>query len=434
MTNPPKPDSIQITIDSLGARGDGVGRLPDGRRVFVAGGLPGERLAVALGEARDDGVSARIEAVLEPSPQRAEPACRHFGTCGGCALQHLNQTGYAAFKMEQVRAALARGGLNPGAIEGPFISPPGSRRRATLAAYRDHTRLAFGFNEQRSNKIVDLAECPVLSPRLVAIFPLLRETLSKILQPGQGMDISLIDSAGAVDAVMRPWVAKKSKEQLPLFMLERLSAFAEGADLARLTWQNSAGDDTDLTPVAWRKPFTVNFSGTSVTPPPGAFLQATPQGEAVLTEAVLRALPKKAKVADLYAGCGTFTFAMAAARHKVHAVEGFAPALAALKAAMPGKPVTAEKRDLAREPLSARELDAFDAVVMDPPRVGAQAQARMLARSSVRLAVSVSCSLASFVKDGAVLQDAGFRLERLTVVDQFLWSPHIELAGVFRRA
>lgn len=430
---------VTVTIESLGARGDGIGRLPDGRRVFVPGVLPDEVVSVTPGDARDDGVSGRLNAVLQTSPDRIEAACQHFRTCGGCVLQQMNEAAYRAFKMDQVRKVLERNGLLIDVIDGPHISPPGSRRRATMAAFKASNRLVVGFNEQRSNKIVDLQECPVMVPRLMRLLPPLRKALSDILQAGQGMDISVVESGGAVDMVLRPWVKKKKKseEQLPLKLLERMAAFAEEADIDRLSWQNSADDETDLTPLAWRRPFAVDFSGVAVTPPPGAFLQATVPGEAALVRAVLDALAntrkKPKRVADLYAGCGTFTFAMAAEKYRVHAVEGFVPALNALQGSLRGFAITAEKRDLARDPLMAKEMKDYDAVVMDPPRVGAAEQAKMLAKSEVPLVISVSCSPASFARDAAILKEGGYRFEKLTVVDQFLWSPHIELVGVFRR-
>lgn len=427
--------TFDITIDTIGARGDGVGRLPDGRKVFVSAVLPGENVQIEPGETTQDGVRARLINVIESSPDRIAPPCRHFESCGGCVLQHMNEASYRCLKMEQVTQILSRNGIMPAAIEGPFISAPGSRRRAVMAAYRDHTQFVLGFNEQRSNKIVDIAECPVLSPRLVAVVPQLRATISKILQPGQGMDIAVMESNGDIDMVLRPWTKKKTHDDLPMFMLERLSAFAEAADIARLSWQNSADDESDLTQVSWRKPFTVDFSGTIVTPPPGAFLQATRDGEAALIKAVIEGLPKKGKIKaiDLYAGCGTFTFALSALKHKVHAVEGFAPALNALKVAMPGRPVTAEKRDLARDPLMHKELNEYNVAVIDPPRIGAAEQVKMLARSDVPTLIYVSCSAASFAKDAEILTDKGFKLQKLTVVDQFLWSPHVELVGIFRR-
>lgn len=432
--------TVTITIDSIGAKGDGVGRLPDGRRVFVSGVLPGETVAVALGAARDDGLAGRLERVLTPSENRIAPACRHFGTCGGCVLQHMNGQGYSAFKMDQVRKTLERAGLDLPEIDGPHISPPGARRRVTMAAYRAGQRLVIGFNESRSNKIVPLSECPVIAPRFLTVLPALHQALLQVLEDRQGMDISMMESGGAIDVVLRPWTKfkpagkrKAGDSRIPLHILETLSAFAEQADIARLSWQNSATDEADLTPVLWRKPFTVNFSGTVVTPSPGAFLQATKQGEAALVRAVTATLTPPLRVADLYAGCGTFTFALSAAGHKVHAVEGFAPALQALRDAMPGRPVTAEKRDLARDPLGEKELKNFDAVVLDPPRIGAKEQIAAIAWSDIAQVVYVSCSPASFARDGAVLSDAGFTLEKLTVIDQFLWTPHVELVGVFKR-
>lgn len=429
-------DQIDITIETLGARGDGIGHLADGRAVFVPGALPGEAVRVTLGDAREGGVSATLDAVLTPSEDRIEALCRHYERCGGCVLQHIDAQAYRDFKVGQVQNLLARHDLAIETIEGPYVSPPGARRRATFASYKDGTdRFVLGFNEQRSNKIVDLEECPVLNPRLMALVPLLREILPNILQREHGMDIAVTESGGMVDMVMRPWVKKqKPTEHLPRHIVERLSVFAEKADLARLSWQKTADDETDLLTVVIRHPFIVDFSGVMVNPPPGAFLQATPDGEKVLAEAVVAAMPRRAKkVADLYAGCGTFTFALGVAKYKVHAVEGFAPAYNALKVAMPGKPVTAEKRDLAREPLMPKELNAYDAVVLDPPRVGALEQVKMLARSTVDTIIYVSCNPASFARDGEVLKKAGYVFSSLRIVDQFLWSPHTELVGVFRR-
>lgn len=436
-----------ITIESLGARGDGIGRLPDGRRIFVPGVLPGETVYVVPGAAREDGVAGKLVSVTVASPLRADPPCAHYAVCGGCVLQHVQDTAYRDFKMDQVRKALHRAGVDAPGMQGPFVSQPGTRRRVTLAAYRgDGGRLVVGFNESRSNKIVDLAECPVMVPVLMAVLPRLRRALRDVLQPRQGMDIAMMESGGAVDMVLRPWVKRergkgrrknRDDNRLPLPLLETLGAFAEDADIARLSWQNEAGNDADITPIVWRRAFTVDFSGTAVTPPPGGFLQATLQGEAALVSAVMDAMvdkvPGKVHVADLYAGCGTFTFALARAGYHVHAVEGFEPAVAALKQAAAGQRVSTEMRDLARDPLGARELERFGAVVIDPPRIGAKEQVEMIARSQLGRVVYVSCNPVTFARDGAILQEAGFNLRSLSVVDQFLWSPHIELAGVFVR-
>ncbi len=425
-----------ITIETIGARGDGIGHLPSGETVFVPGALPGEVVTVVLGDMRDGGVSATLQSVVTSAAGRIAALCGHFERCGGCVLQHLDTQTYGDFKVEQVRHLLDRHGLKIEAIDGPHISAPGTRRRATLAAYKDNSdKFVIGFNEQRSNKIVDLAECPVLHSRLTGLVPLLRDVLPTILQREQGMDIAVAESGGMVDMVMRPWVKKKkTNDHLARHIVERLSAFADKADLARLSWQNSSDDETDLLTVVARHPFVVNFSGVSVMPPPGAFLQATEDGERALVETVLASLPKRAKkVLDLYAGCGTFTFAMAKAKYKVHAIEGFEPALNALKIAMPGNPVTAEKRDLVREPLMPKELSVYDAVILDPPRVGALEQVKMLVRSTVDTVIYVSCSPASFARDAELLTEGGYLFKKLTVVDQFLWSQHIELVGVFSR-
>lgn len=367
--------------------------------------------------------------------------CRHFGTCGGCTLQGVADVDYRAGKMARVTEALRARGIDPDSltIDGPHVSPPGARRRAVMAAYRGHDKFVIGFNEPRSNKIVDLQECPVLHPRLAALIPGLRDCIASILTAGQGMDVAMTESGRAVDIVLRPWVRGKNPPLPQGFMLERLSALAEAEDIARLSWQIRADDPSDVMPVAWRKPFTVDFSGTIVSPPPGAFMQATAEGEAALCAFVLDHLPqKKLNILDLFAGCGTFTFTLAARKgYKVHAVEGYRPALEALQKAMPGRPVSAECRDLAEEPFLPRELKDYDVVLLDPPRIGAveqvKALARMDAKSNLKTVIYISCHADSFARDASILQQAGFTIGPVRVVDQFLWSPHVELAAVLRR-
>lgn len=352
-------------------------------------------------------------------------------------MQGVPEAEYRAGKMARIGDALRARGIDPDSltIDGPYVSPPGARRRAVMAAYRGHDKFVIGFNEPRSNKIVDLAECPVLHPRLVALVPGLRDCIASILTAGQGMDVAMTEADGTIDVVLRPWVRGKTPPLPQGFMLERLSALAEAHDIARLSWQVRADDPSDVIPVAWRKPFTVDFAGTRVSPPPGAFLQATPQGEAALCAFVLDHLPqKKLKILDLFAGCGTFTFTLAARKgYKVHAVEGYRPALEAVMKAMPGRPVSAECRDLAEEPFLPRELKDYDVVLLDPPRIGAVEQVKALARSDVKTVIYISCHADSFARDASILQQAGFAIGPVRVVDQFLWSPHVELAAVLRR-
>jgi len=417
-----RPAEAEIEIDAIGGRGDGIGRL-GGKLVFVPYAAPGDRLRIRLEGEREGGLLGRIVARLADGPGRTTPPCRHFADCGGCALQHLEPSAYRAWKQALLREALSRRG-----IEAPAASlvavPPASRRRAVLAAEREGARIRLGFNAAASRRIVDLAVCPVLQPVLAGLLAPLRAALAEVLAPRERADLALTATDSGVDL----WL--QSRRDLSLAARQALIGLAERYDLARI----SLGPDAE--PLILRRPPRILLGGAPVALPPGGFLQATVEGEAALTGAVLAALAGRGRVADLFAGCGTFSLPLAAQRHaRVHAVEGDGPALAALAAAARGLDgrITTERRDLARAPLAAAEFDRFEAVVFDPPRVGAREQALEIGRSRLDLAVAISCNPSSFARDARILLDAGFRLESLLPVDQFLWSPHLELVASFRR-
>ncbi|GGF41765.1 RNA methyltransferase [Aliidongia dinghuensis] len=411
---------IELVIDKLGSEGVGVARL-DGRPVLVPGSLPGEQVRV-----RVMGGAADLLDVIAPSPSRIEPACRHFGTCGGCALQHLAWQPYLDFKRDLVVDALRRQGLADVPVEAVAPSPPESRRRATLEAKRTSGGVLLGFHARASHQIVDLGECPVLLPDLARLLPSLRTLLATLLLPGGSATVLLGQGPGGIDLGLA-LAAAPDLEQL-----ERLTAFADAQDLARLWWR--VGDMAPV-PAAQRRPLGHRFGDVPVEPPAGGFLQATADGEAALTAEVVAALAGAERVADLFAGCGTFGLALGA-RALLHAVEGDAAALGALTAAARRAGlgfVSTERRDLDARPLLAAELRRFDAVLFDPPRAGAKAQVEQLAKSTVPRVIGVSCNPATFARDARILVDGGYHLERVLPVDQFVWSPHVELVGRFRR-
>lgn len=415
---------IDLEIAALGSHGDGVGYIGgqagDGA-VFVPFSAPGDHLRVTIVGERDGGQLGRIVLRLKDGAGRAPPPCRHFGTCGGCALQHVKPETYVAWKQALVGQALARRGIEAEIL--PLrILPRATRRRAVFAAARRGERLTLGFNASGSASIVDLQVCLILDPKLVALLPPLRQALLAVLGPREKADIAVLTMDSGIDV----WI--QGRHSPDLVAREALTMLASEQDLARI----SAGPDAE--PVILRRQPRAVFGKVAVALPPGAFLQPTAAGEALLTEAVSTTLAGRARIADLYAGCGTFTFPLAASA-KVHAVEGDGPALSALAAAARslGGRVSAERRDLARAPLTAAELRRFDAVVFDPPRAGAKEQAAEIARSNLDLALGVSCHPGSFARDARILIDGGFRLERVLPVDQFPWSPHLELVGVFRR-
>jgi len=418
------PPTPVVRIDALGARGDGVGRLPDGRTAYVPLAAPGDRVRVRPGAKRGDGVAADLLEVVEAGADRADPPCPHYGDCGGCALQHLTDDAYGAYVRARVAEPLARVGLAAVEVAPPVRVLPGDRRRIVLAARRTAAGVVLGFNARRSGRIVDVAACLVADPPLVALLPELRRVLGEVLPAGGGIDVSATVLDDGLDVVLVGRLAPGLAER------EALAAFAERLDLARLTLR--AGPRGAPEPLAWRRDGVVRFAGVRVRVPPGGFLQASRAGEAALRELVAGGVHGAPRIADLFAGSGTFAVPLAAGGAAVHAVEGDAEAHAALSAVrLPG--LATARRDLERDPLAPAELDRFDAVVFDPPRAGAAAQAAEIARSRVPVVVGVSCSPETFARDARTLADGGYRLERVVPVDQFLWSPHVELAGVFRR-
>jgi len=424
--NAPPPRTVELTIDLLGARGDGIARL-DGEAVFVPFTVAGDRVLARIEGRRGDGLTAALIEVLEPGPGRASPPCAHYGRCGGCSAQHLDDALYAEWKRELLITQLARQGLAEVTV-GPLVRvPPASRRRADFTFVRAKGAILLGFNGRASHTVVDIERCPLLDPDLSAALPGLRGMLSGIAVDGGGeMTVTLTE--GGLDVLV------EAPARLDLFERETLAAAAEALDLARLHWRRPGTGLVE--PIARRHPAMVRFAGIAVEPAPGAFLQPTRGGELAIAEAILSAIPRDVPVADLYAGCGSFSLPLAL-RGPVRAVEGEQGPVAALDAAARagGLPLTTEVRDLARRPLAAHELKAYPAVVLDPPRAGAAAQAAELAkpvRGGPTTIAMVSCNPATLARDLRTLCDGGWRIERITPIDQFPWSAHLEAVTILR--
>jgi 23S rRNA (uracil1939-C5)-methyltransferase len=364
-------------------------------------------------------------ALLAAGPGRAEPACPHFGRCGGCALQHLDPAAYRETKLDRLCGALRRVGIDP-AVVMPLRTVPPARRRARLGLFRprDPRRAAVvGFRERFRHELVDLRECLVLEPALLALAGGLRRLAADLLAPGGAADALLARTDSGVDLLLE---MSKLPER---GALEALAEFAQARDLARIVWRTGQKDIL----VAERRPVRIVLSGIAVPYPPGAFLQPCEAAAGILVAEVLAGVGAARPAVDLYAGLGGFALALARAG-PVHAVEGDARAAAALAAAASAAPgLTVERRDLARDPLPAELLARYSAAVLDPPRAGAARQAAALAASAMETIVSVSCNPATFARDAALLIGGGFRLEKIEPVDQFVWSPHLELVGVFQR-
>ncbi|MEQ8813571.1 MAG: class I SAM-dependent RNA methyltransferase [Thalassobaculum sp.] len=430
-------DPIELTIDLVGGRGDGVGHAEvklgwetQRRSVFVPYTLPGERVRARPEADRGEGVFASPMELLEVSPDRVEPPCPHFMTCGGCALQHWADDPYAAWKAEQVRGHLRRVGLGEVEVAGTVRAQPGTRRRADLSARRLTTGTVMGFHERQGNRIVDVAECPVLEPALQAVLPAFRSALEQRLPGAASADLLLALLDTGVDALL------VLPDHPDLAAREAWAALAESLDLARLSVRR-AGEGHDRTePLAARRAATVRFGGIDVTPPAGGFLQATRSGEAAIRDAVAAAAEGAGRRIDLFSGLGTLALPLAAGGPVV-AADGDARAIAALRAAADaagiGDRLATEVRDLFARPFEGAELVGVELAVFDPPRAGAKAQAEALAASTVPTVVAVSCNPATFARDARILIDGGYRLDRVLPIDQFLWSPHIELVAVLRR-
>ncbi len=411
-------DSIANTrtleILRIGHKGDG--ETAEG--IYVPFTVPGDKVTVEV-----EGDRGRIVRIVEPGPTRAKPVCQHFVICGGCALQHLEPAAYSDWKREQVLHALAQRGIT-GIDVAPLIAvAPRTRRRAVFTARLVNGAVMIGFQERGSHFIVDMAECHVVHPDLFALVPRLREALVDILPEHARAEIDVMRADNGIDMVLGV-----GRLTLDGALRTRLAALAAKLGVIRLAVNGELVAQSEAPVLGW--------AGAKVTPPPAAFLQAVPEAEVTLQTLVTAAVGNAKRVADLFAGCGAFTFPLAR-KSAVAAYDSETAAIEALTAARnaPGlKPITADRRDLFRRPLLKHELDAFDAVVIDPPRAGAKAQSEQLATSKVRTIVAVSCSPTTFARDARTLIDGGYRLKSVTPIDQFLWSPHIELVAVFERS
>ena len=407
------------TIERLGRKGDGVA-LSGNDKALAPLTLPGE---VIEGEAADGRIAA--PRIVTPSPDRVRAPCPHYRACGGCSLMHGSESFLRDWKVGVVTQALRAQGL-AAPVAGVHVSPPWSRRRAVLSGRRTKKGALLGFHARASDVIVDIADCMVLRPAILAALPLLRELVVAGGTRAGEMALTVTETGAGLD------VAVTGGKPMDAALLPRLAALAERGDWARLTW---AGPDQDGQSIT-RRPPVLGFGRARVVPPPGGFLQATPEGQAALLAAVRDITRGARSVLDLFAGCGTFSLPLAETA-RVHAVEGLSAPLDALAAGAraaspPLHRITTEVRDLARRPLLPDEL-THDAIVIDPPRAGAEAQARQIALSRAETLAWVSCDPVTFARDARILADQGLSISRIYVIDQFRWSPHVETVAEIRR-
>ena len=421
-------ETLEIEIESLGAQGDGVAQWA-GRTLYVSGALPGETVRVRTGPKKGDGVACALVDVLAPVPERIQPLCPVYQRCGGCTLQHLDAQAYADLKRARIVEALAKRGIDAEAkVLAPLLIGPHTRRRVTFSAEHKGGISALGFNAAASHLLVDVDDCPVLSDDLNRTIAPLKALMARVLPDGGRARVAVTATDGALDVLI------ESDIEPNLAAREAIAAFSALDAGARVAWKQGR---LDPEPIAQPRAPVVLLGGVEVELPPGAFLQASREGEQALGERVMSAVQGAKRVADLFCGLGTFTLPLAAAGLVVRAVDSFAPPVRALERAAGraglGGRVLGEVRDLEQNPLEARELDKFDAVVFDPPRAGAAAQVRHIAESTVSTVVAVSCNPATFARDARILLDGGYQLVDVLPVDQFTFSPHLELVARFAR-
>ncbi|MBX4875308.1 class I SAM-dependent RNA methyltransferase [Rhizobium bangladeshense] len=411
-----------VTIEKLGAQGDGIASHADGP-VYVPFSLPGETVAIARVKSQ-----GTIMSIAAPSPDRQEPPCRHFGpdgvngTCGGCTLQHLADGPYRDFKRQLVIDALKSKGLTPDVGE---IVParPGERRRLVFAARRTERDMLIGFNQAESHHIVAIEECPISSAGIVARLPAIKAIAASLATSAEPFRVAVLETLSGLD-IAADEIKKLSDPQ----RRKAIETVLGLRGIARVTVNGEILVEPS-------KPL-IDFGGVSVSPPPGGFAQATKPAEEAMAELVLAHAGKAKRIADLFAGAGTFSLRLARIG-RVHAVEAEAKALAALDQAARKtqglKPVTIEKRDLFRRPLMTQEFKPYDAVVFDPPRAGAEFQCKELARSAVKKIAAVSCNPLTLARDLAILVEGGYRITGVTPIDQFLWASHVEVVATLEK-
>jgi 23S rRNA (uracil1939-C5)-methyltransferase len=411
-----------VTIEKLGAQGDGIASSAGGP-VYVPFSLPGETVAIARVKSQ-----GTIMSITTPSPDRQEPPCRHFGpdgvngTCGGCTLQHMADAPYGAFKRQLVIDALKSKGLTPEVGE---IVParPGERRRVVFAARKTEKDMLIGFNQAESHDIVAIEECPISSAGIIARLPAIRAISASLATSAEPFRVAVLETLSGLDISVDE-VKKLSDPQ-------RRKAIETALSLRGIARVSLNGEIL----VEPSKPM-VEFGGVQVSPPPGGFTQATKPAEEAMAELVTAHAGKAKRIADLFAGAGTFSLRLARIG-RVHAVEAEAKALAALDHAARNtqglKPVTVEKRDLFRRPLMTQEFKPYDVVVFDPPRAGAEFQCQELARSGVKKIVAVSCNPLTLARDLAILVEGGYRITGVTPIDQFLWTSHVEVVATLEK-
>jgi len=417
-----------VEIEFVGPLGDGIATY-QGHPLYIAGAVQGDVVSVDIRKSEDGQLRGNIIEWHQQGAGRIDAPCPYFNTCGGCITQHLSPEYYPEWKISSVRAVLDRAKIVPELWGDPVFIPHATRRRASFAAMRTGKEVRLGFHLPKSNDIVRIDNCIVLTPRLNEILARIGPWLAKIIKEQTLTDILLQDVDGAIDMVIVGALSRAGEADVGQRKI--IADMCAELQIARVSWQKK--EFAEIEPVIDLNPVVKRSGKIDVEIPAGAFLQPSREGEEALVRIVMAALPKirKMKIADLYAGCGTFAGA-ALEQGTVHAVEEYPAAVTALQK-VKAAGLTAEKRNLSAEPLTVRELRNYDVAIFDPPRAGAKEQAEKLAKADLKKIIAVSCNPVTFARDAGILINGGYKLRQLTLVDQFIWSQHSELVGVFSR-
>ena len=412
---------ITLEITELAGLGDGVGYLQD-KKVFVPYTVPGDKVSATIYKHTKQQAFASLGQVIVPGSQRVTPVCRHFYHCGGCRLQHVNSDAYQVFKQQMLTYAVSRAGYDPAVVVTPVMVGAKARRRAVFKVHQKQV----GYYEPKSHKLVAISECPILVPELEALIASLNTFLQHFSKPQLIEEIALFQSDSGVDMVFTSNI-----EVWDATTYEQVTGFSQQNDIARVSYRYKS----EVFPVIQRRSVQMQAGEVSIDLPPGAFQQATKAGQEAITAEILQGIKGASKVIDLYAGCGTYTFPIAAFA-KVHAVEGSQEMVSAINQTAGRQHISgvcAEMRDLVKQPVPAKTLKSYDAIVINPPRNGAGAQVEEIAKSGVKRMVMVSCNPVTFSEDAKLLKAAGYALKRAVPIDQFVWSSHLELVAVFEK-
>lgn len=414
-----------VTIEALGHRGDGIGYLGK-QPIYIPATAPGDTVRYKATKSFGNLSRGNVVSIEAASPMRVEPPCPHFIQCGGCALQHIAPEAYRSWKTNLILDALRYQNVASPTVDQLIAVPPSTRRRVVFSVIRTKSNVSLGYFERSGKTIVDVASCKLVTPRIEALLAPVREAFRHCLKPKSRAAIYILDSETGLD------LAIDTKAPPSLEAREAFGALSRNHEIARVTWISEREGDE---PLVIKNDVMVSLGDYRVSVPPKVFLQASLKGEAAIVSAVETGLGHASKVADLYAGCGTLSLSCRSIE-EVLAIDVNGPHLDALEAASSPttkRKISIERRNLNRRPLTTIELDAFEAVILDPPRAGAEAQCRKLAKSNVPKVIMVSCDPSTFSRDARILTDGGYRLTRLTPIDQFVWSAHLELVGIFSR-